>query len=158
MFLPVLKLEILITVDNWKHADVTPVHEKENKNFKTNYKPVSILKKISKTYETLIYNQLYDYFDDILSPSYCGFHTTQHGLLVMLERFKESVDKGNELGALLTDLSSAFVCIDRKTLIAKLFWYEVSPLSLNLMFSYLSNRTQRVKIKTCHSDKKKINK
>ena len=158
MFLPVLKLEILITVDNWKHADVTPVHEKENKNFKTNYKPVSILKKISKTYETLIYNQLYDYFDDILSPSYCGFHNTQHGLLVMLERFKESVDKGNELGALLTDLSSAFVCIDRKTLIAKLFWYEVSPLSLNLMFSYLSNRTQRVKIKTCHSDKKKKNK
>ena len=76
----------------------------------------------------------------------------------MLERFKESVDKGNELGALLTDLSNAFVCIDRKTLIAKLFWYEVSPLSLNLMFSYLSNRTQRVKIKTCHSDKKKINK
>ena len=72
----------------------------------------------------------------------------------MLERFKEPVDKGNELGALLTELSNAFVCIDRKPLIAKLFWYEVSPFSLNLMFSYLSNRTQRVQIKTCHSDKK----
>ena len=26
-----------------------------------------------KIYEKLIYNQLYDYFDDILLPSQCGF-------------------------------------------------------------------------------------
>ena len=70
----------------------------------------------------------------------------QHCLLVMLENLKESVDKGNEFDALLTDLSKAFDCIDHKLLIAKLFWYGVSPSSLNLIFSYLSNRTQRVKI------------
>ena len=55
----------------------------------------------------------------------------------MLEKFKESVDKGNEFGAPLTDQSKAFGCIDHKMLIAKLFWYGVSPLSLNLTFSYL---------------------
>ena len=60
--------------------------------------------------------------------------------------FKESVDKGNEFGALLTDLSNAFDCIDRKLLIAKL----VSSSSLNLICTYLSNRTQR--LKTSHSD------
>ena len=73
---------------------------------------------------------------------------TQHALLVMIEKFKESVDKGNEFDALLTDLSKASDCIDHKLLITKLFWYGVSPSSLNLIFSYLSNRTQRVKIKT----------
>ena len=61
----------------------------------------------------------------------------------MLYKFEESGDKGNEFGALLIDLSKAFDCIDHKLLIAKL----VSPLSLNLIFSYLSNRTQRVKLK-----------
>ena len=71
----------------------------------------------------------------------------------MLEKFKESVDKGNEFGALLTDLSKAFDCIDHKLLIAKLFWYGVSPSSLNLIFSRLSNRSQRVKIKISYSDK-----
>ena len=81
---------------------------------------------------------------------------TQHCLLIMLEKFKESADKGNEFGALLTDLSKAFDCIDNKLLIAKLFWYGVKPSSLNLIFSYLSNRTQRVKIKTSYSDKSNI--
>ena len=55
----------------------------------------------------------------------------------MLEKFKESVDKGNEFGALLTDLSKAFDCIDHKLLTAKLFWYGVSPSPLNLISSYL---------------------
>ena len=71
-------------------------------------------------------------------------------------RIKESVDKGNEFGALLTDLSKAFDCIDHKLLIAKLLWYGVSPSSFNLIFSYLSYRTQRVKIKTSYSDKSNI--
>ena len=66
------------------------------------------------------------------------------------------MDKGNEFGALLTDLPKAFDCIDHKLLIAKLFWYGVSPSSLNLIFSYLSNRTQPVKIKTIYNDKSTI--
>ena len=74
----------------------------------------------------------------------------------MLEKFKESVDKGNEFGALLTDLSKAFDCTDHKLLIVKLFWYGVSPSSPNSIFSYLSNRTQRVKIKTSYTDKSTI--
>ena len=62
----------------------------------------------------------------------------------MFEKFKESVNKGNEFGVVLTDLLKAFVYIDHKLLIAKLFWYGVTPLSLNLIFSFLSYKTQRV--------------
>ena len=36
------------------------------------------------------------------------------------------------------------------------FRYGLSPSSLHLIFSYLSNRTQRVKIKTSYSDKSTI--
>ena len=59
----------------------------------------------------------------------------------MTENFKESIDKGNTFGALLTDLSKAFDCIDHTRLIAELFAFGVSPLSLKLIYSYLSNRT-----------------
>ena len=39
----------------------------------------------------------------------------------MTEKFSESVNKGNTFGALLSDLSKAFDCIDYMLLIAKIF-------------------------------------
>ena len=96
-----------------------------------------------------IYNQLYDYFDKILLPSQCGFgkgYSSQHHLLAMLENFKKFADDGNKFRALLANLSKAFDCIDHNLLIAKLFWYRVPFSALNLILSYLTNRTQRIKI------------
>ena len=66
--------------------------------------------------------------------------------MVMLEKFKKSRDKGEEFGALITDVSKALDCIDHNLLITKLSWYGVTPKSLKLIFSYLSNRTQGVRI------------
>ena len=90
---------------------------------------LSILCNYSKAYEKLIYNQLYQYFENILFPSQCGFrkgYSTQHCLLVLIERFKETVDTGNKFGALLTDLLKAFECLDHSLLVAKLHWYGLS--------------------------------
>ena len=85
-------------------------------------------------------------------------NSSQHCLLAILENYKKSADDGNEYGALLTDLSKAFDCIDHKLLIAKLFCfrYGVSPSALNLIHSYLSNRTQRIKINNCFSRRSSI--
>ena len=63
----------------------------------------------------------------------------------MLEKFKETIDSGNQIEALLTDLSKAFHCIDHKLLIAKLYEYGVSSSALNIISSYLKHRTQRAK-------------
>ena len=77
-------------------------------------------------------------------------------ILAMLENFKKSVDDGNEFEALLTDLSKVFDCIDHKLLTAKLFWYGVSPAAVNLIHSYLTNRTQRIKINKSFSRRSSI--
>ena len=81
-----------------KHADIVPIYKKNNKCKKENYRTVSILSNLSKIYEKLMYNQLYEYFDNILFPSQCGFwkgYSAQHYLLVMIEKFKEAIDRGN---------------------------------------------------------------
>ena len=50
------------------------------------------------------------------------------------------------VGTILMDLSKAYNCIPHDLLIAKLEAYEFNRKALRLRYSYLSNRTQRVKI------------
>ena len=74
----------------------------------------------------------------------------------MLEKFEEAVERGNQFGVLLTDLSKTFDCIDHKLLIAKLSEYGVSSSALNVISSYLKHRTQRTKINDCFSTRSNI--
>ena len=142
-----------------KNVDIVPAYKKNNKCEKENYRSVSILSNFSKIYERLMYNQLYGYFDNILFLSQCGFqkgYSAQHCLLVMIKKFKETIDRGNEFGALLTDLSKVFDFINHPLLTAKLYNYGVPTLSINMIFSYLSNRTNRTKINECFNEKSRI--
>ena len=85
----------------FKNADIIPVHKKKEKSDKTNYRPVSILPNLSKIYGKLIYDQLYDYFDKILLPSQCEFlqgYSSQNCLLAMLENFKNLLTTEMNLG------------------------------------------------------------
>ena len=84
-----------------------------------------------------------------LSPYLCGFRkgcSTQYCLIVMLERFKKALDNKNKFGALLTDLSKAFDCLNHELLIPKLEAYGFDYASLNLILSYLSGRKHRTKV------------
>ena len=97
--------------NNLKQADITPTHKDKDRSVKTNYRPVSILPSVSKIFESVLYQQL-DFFSlKILSKHQCGFrknHSSQHSLILMLEKWRKSVDRREFSGALLTDLSKAF--------------------------------------------------
>ena len=114
-----------------------------------NYRLVSILPTLSKMLERILFEQISVYFDKFLSGQQCGFrkgYTTQHCLLNLLEKSKNSVDKGKVFGALVTDLSKAFDCFDYELFTAKLSAYGFTLPALRLIHDYLSNRKQRTKI------------
>ena len=69
----------------------------------------------------------------------------------MLETWTKSVDKGKFFGALLTDLSKAFDCLNYELRTAKLNASGFSLPALRLIKDYLSNRKQRIKIENTYS-------
>ena len=105
-----------------KYTDVIPIHKKDDKTHKENYRPISILHNLSKIYERLMYNQIYPYFDTLLSKFQCGFQkgfNAQHCLLAMIKKWRETLDKSGEKVTVLTDLSKAFDWFDHNLLVAK---------------------------------------
>ena len=60
------------------------------------------------------------------------------------------------VGAVLTDLSKAFDCLNHQLLIAKLEAYGFDKISLNFIYNYLSNCLQRTKIKSSYSSWRKV--
>ena len=137
-----------------KHADITPLYKKGKKDIKGNYRPVSILPNLSKIFEKYMLEEVSPFFENIFSKYQCGFRkgfSTQQCLLAMLKKWKKSVDKSNIFGALITDLSKAFDCLDHELLIAKLNAYGFSLTALKLVHNYLSNKKQRTRINSTYS-------
>ena len=77
----------------------------------------------------------------------------QHCLLMMVEKWKEVLDKGSLCGTLVTDLSNAFNCFKIPLrLIAKLVVYGFDSHSLSFVFIYLNERKQRTKIHNSYAN------
>ena len=66
----------------------------------------------------------------------------------LIKKWKETVDKDQSFGTLLTDLSKAFDCLSHDFLIVELISYRISLASLKLLTDYLTNRKQRTKVET----------
>ena len=80
-----------------KNADKIPVFKKKDRNIIENYHPVSIFSNLIKIYERCLNDQADKYFNHILSKWQCEFckgFSTQHSLLVMMEKWQKSLDKG----------------------------------------------------------------
>ena len=91
----------------------------------------------------------------LLSKYQYGFReefSTQHCLIAMIEKLRKILDSRGTSAALLTDLSKAFDCLPYDLLIAKLHAYGIKKGSLNLLFSYLKNRKQRVRLNNTYSE------
>ena len=63
--------------------------------------------------------------------------SAQHSILMMLELRKETIDKNEAFGTLITDLSNAYDCLSLNLLVAKLQAYGLELSSLKLIPDYL---------------------
>ena len=86
--------------------------------------------------------QISSYISNYLSPYLCGYRkgfSLQQTLLSLIENWKKVLDKKGFGGAVLMDLSKAFVTIKHYLLIAKLYAYGFNKESLKILHNSLSN-------------------
>ena len=144
-----------------KISKIIPVYKKGNANLLNNYRPISLLPTISKIFERVIYNQLYNYFIDnqLLSEQQYGFrakHSTELAVLKLVDYIKHAIDQKRTPVNIYIDLSKAFDTLNFDILLYKLSYYGVTGTTLKLIESYLTNRVQYVKYDTHQSTLKQI--
>ena len=138
-----------------KRAEVVHVFRKQDTLLKKNYRPVSVLPTLSKLFEKLLATQLSDFFENIfncLMSAYRKRYNCQDVLLKLVESWRHDLDNKNSVGSVMMDLSRTFDSMPRGLLLAKLRVHGVDVNACRLLYSYLSNRRQRVKLCNTRSD------
>ena len=138
---------------------MSPVFKRGVTTTKVNYRPISVLQSASKIFERILKGQMGGFLKPILSSLLSGFreeYSTQHSLVRVIEVWRRSLDSSALVGTILVDLSKAYDCIPHDLLIVRLEAYGFHEKSLQLMYSYLANRKQRVKIGCYKSSQSKV--
>ena len=134
----------------WKCANVVPVHKKNEKNVKSNYRPISLLPIFGKILEKLIYDSLYSHLRlcDILNPNQSGFRPGDSAInqLISITHTIFSAFDCNpplDVRSVYLDISKAFDRVWHDGLIYKLKLCSVSGQLLYRIQSFLTDRKQR---------------
>ena len=140
-----LSIQTGVFPDSWKTAMVTPIFKDGEKAIKSNYRSISVLPVISKLFEKLVSNQLYQYLSEsgLLYKGQSGFrelYCTVSCLLKNTDEWYKRLDTGHYLGSVFIDLKKAFDTVDHEILCKKLMHYGIRNRELTWFESYLSNR------------------
>ena len=135
----------------WKKANVVPIHKKDSKSCKTNYRPISLLPVFGKLFEKIIFDSIYGHLqkNSLLTPHRSGFQpgdSTINQLLSITHKIYGSFDNvpSLETRAVFLDLSKAFDRVWHEGLLYKLECNGISGKLLSLLRNFLTNRQQRV--------------
>jgi exonuclease III len=98
---------------SWKKANVQPVHKKDSRQSKKNYRPISLLPICGKIFEKIIFDNMYFYLNmnNLLSKNQSGFRpgdSTINQLLSITNDIYESFEHNAETRAVFLDISKAF--------------------------------------------------
>ncbi len=144
-----------------KIAKVNPIYKKDDETLFTNYRPISLLPVISKIFERIIYNQVFEFFtkNKLFFKNQYGFrkgHSTEFATLEIIDRIICKMDKNETPINVYLDLSKAFDTLDHDILLEKLHYYGIRDTSLQLFQSYLSSRKQYVEFDGTDSEMRDI--
>lgn len=145
----------------WKEAVTTPVYKAGNKQFLTNYRPISVISNIAKIFEQSLKTRLNNYLEayNILTKNQYGFRSkisTEDAVKEFLSKIVNNLDANKKCLTVFLDLAKAFDTVDHVILLNRLQDINIRGVVFELFQDYLTNRIQKVKINNSISEPQTI--
>ena len=137
--------------DCFKTAQVVPLFKGGEREDRTCYRPISLLPAVGKLLEKVISVRTTKFLqkNNAFSNHQFGFRegfSTEYAILDIYEKLLCNLDKGLSSCAIFLDLAKAFDSVDHGVLLSKLPKYGIRGKSFEFFKSYLTSRTQFVKL------------
>ena len=136
---------------DWKTANISPIHKKGSKSEVGNYRPISLTSCICKVLERLIRKSLLEHLfnNELISERQHGFlpgRSCSTQLLEMMDYCTEILDRGGSMDIIYFDLAKAFDSVPHRRLLEKLGSCGVRGAMWSWMEDFLVGRQQRVMV------------
>ena len=140
----------------WKLSFVTPLHKDGPRTQIENYRPISILPKLSLILERILFNFIYPKVRNSITKNQHGFMTkrsTVTQMILYLDKVYRNIDSNVPSLAAYFDVRKAFDSVPHHLLLQKLVKFGFCPDFIRLFSSYLDERSQCVKLNNTFSSK-----
>lgn len=128
----------------WKIARVFPVFKSGSKTDVSNYRPISLLCAMSKIFELALHHILSFNVKSSLINNQHGFvpgRSTVTNLASFMTHISTPVFQRGQVDTIYCDLSKAFDVVSHSMLMVKLAHFDVDTAVVNLLHSYLRDRS-----------------
>ena len=135
----------------WRKANIVPVHEKNDAELVKNYRSISLLPICGKIFEHILYSSLFNFLNhnDLISPAQSGLKPGDsciNQVLSITHEIYYSMDEGCEIRGVFLDISKAFDTVWHEGLVYKSKQNGISGNLQNIFEDFVRNRKQRVAV------------
>jgi len=138
--------------DEWKHADITPLHKKGSKSLREHYRPISLTCISSKIGKKFVFDRMIGFWReiDLINSHQFRFlrgRSTAAQLLSTFNDWVKSQDLSIPTDVIFLDLAKAFDSIPDERLLLKLKSNSIDASLLNWLRHFLVGCKQHVVVK-----------
>ena len=150
-------IESQIFLNKWKLFRILPFYKnKGNRDDPVNYRPLALLNPLSKVIEKELTSQMYQHMikNGLFNRNMYAYrknYNTTNALIDLMETWTHNIDDNKQNISIFIDMSSVFDCVVHSTLKNKMKIYNFSDGSVNLVYNYLSYRSQCVTVNGINS-------
>ena len=133
----------------WKISHITPILKSGDISDVTNYRPISILSHLSKTFESLVLDSIMPSLNPVLIDEQHGFRpgrSTETCNVTFTKYIYDAFKSGSQVDVIYTDFTKAFDSVNHEILVSVLEALGFGYPFLGWIRSYLFGRPQWVKL------------